>query len=173
MKSKQYSLSLAATGASPWHVVNSKQSPFDIGFGCNMSGGGSGTYLVEHGFTDFKRLPCTISRTTTTATMTLMSHGLKAGDSLSVQNAGAPFDGVYPVASVVDANTVTYTVANSGAAASVAGSFVVPIRVFPYATGAATASSDGNYAFPINCMRVRTTIAGAGLLVLHINQGQT
>jgi hypothetical protein len=138
-----------------------------------MAGGGSGTYSVEHGFTDFAKQPCTISRTTTTATMTLMNHGLKTGDSLNVQNAGAPLDGVYPVATVSDANTVTYTVANSGVSASDPAAYVVPIRVFPHATVAgSTTSADSNYAFPVNCIRARVSSAGAGLLVFHVNQGQ-
>ena len=154
-------------------MVDSKQAPFNVAFSVNVQG--TGTFTVEHGYADFinKKNP-KITRSTTTATMTLPTHGLKVGDSLIVGGAGAPLDGTYAVASVTDANTVTYTVANSGATANADGAWCVPVRVFPHSTVAAqTTSQDGNYAFPCNCVRMRITVAGAGNYAFHVNQGNS
>lgn len=55
------------------------------------------------------------SRSGTTATATLINHGYKTGDEILVLNSvAAPFAGVFTITRV-NANTFTFTVANSGA----------------------------------------------------------
>jgi hypothetical protein len=172
MRAKQFVLSTAATGATPWIPLDYKQSPFSVGFSIDIAGN-TGTYVIEHGFSDmYKRYPA-ISRTTTTATVTLANHGLQVADSVVVAACGAPLDGTYAVATVTDVNTFTYTVANSGVAANNDGGWLIPIRVFPHSVlgSAQTTSKDGNYAFPAQYMRMRCTVSGAGSYYLNVAQG--
>jgi hypothetical protein len=171
MRPKTFILNTAVQyTATPWHRMDDRQSPFNVGFFVDVQG--TGTYTVEHGFANFNdvKLP-KITRSTTTATVTLPNHGLQVGDSLVVWGCGAPLDGTFPVASVTDANVVTYTVANSGVAAG-ADPHCVPIRVFQHSSVASkTTSQDGNYAFPVNCVRCTCTVAGTGKYAFHVNQG--
>ena len=171
MRPKTFVLSTAATGATPWHRVDDKQNPFSIGFSVDVQG--TGTYTVEHGFCNASdKKGVSITRAATVATLVFPTHGLQVGDSLVVESAGAPLDGVYAVATVVDANTVTYTVTNSGATASDPSARALFIRVYPHSTVAAqTTSKDGNYAFPVNFVRMRVTVSGAGNYAFHVNQG--
>lgn len=174
MRPKTFILNTATTGSTPWHRTDDKQDPFNLGFSVTVQG--TGTYTVEHGFANFNdRKSPKITRSTTTATLTLPDHGLQVGDSLVVGAAGAPLDGTYPVASVVDANSVTYTVANSGATANADGAWCIPIRVFAHSTGltSQTTSNNGNYAFPVNCVRLTCTVSGTGKYAFHVNQGST
>ena len=172
MRPKTFILNTAATGSTPWHRTDDRQSPFNLGFGVTVQG--TGTYTVEHGFTNFNDVKQPgLTRTTTTATAKLPNHGLQVGDSLVVWGAGAPFDGTYPVASITDANNVTYTVANSGASVGDPDAKCIPIRVFAHSSGltSQTTSNNGNYAFPVNCVRLTCTVAGTGKYAFHVNQG--
>lgn len=171
MRPKTFILNTASTGSTPWHRVDDKQSPFNLAFAVDVQG--TGTYTVQHGFCNFNdRKSPKITRSTTTATLTLPNHGLQVGDSLVVGGAGAPLDGTYDIASVVDANNVTYTVANSGNTANNDGAWCTPIRVYPHSSVAAqTTSKDGNYAFPVNVIRCTCTVSGTGQYAFHVNQG--
>jgi hypothetical protein len=170
MRPKSYTLSTAATGATPWHTCDYRANPFSVAFQVDIAGN-TGTYTVEHGFCDMVVAQGKISRTTTTATVTLKDHGLAVGDSVVVTNGGAPLDGTYAVASVTDVNTFTYTVANSGATAAPSAN-ILRIRVMPHSSIAAqTTSKDGNYAYPVQMVRARCTVSGAGSYVFHVNQG--
>ena len=56
-----------------------------------------------------------LARSTTTATATLANHGYKTGDEIFIPSTvAAPFAGTFTITRV-DANTYTFTVANSGA----------------------------------------------------------
>jgi hypothetical protein len=157
-------------GASAWIPVDWKQNPFSVGFYVDVQG--TGTYKVQHGFTDFFKKGCLITRTTTSANLKSALHGLQVGDSVVVEGAGAPLDGIFAVASVVDANNVTYTVANSGAATSDPAARVMFIRVADHSTVTAkTTSSDGNYAFPVQMVRLNVTTPGVGNYAFHVAQG--
>lgn len=171
MRPKTFVISTAAAGSTPWHRTDDKQSPFNLGFSVTVQG--TGTYTVEHGFANFNdKKVVGLTRSTTTATLKYPTHGLQVGDSLVVEGAGAPFDGTYAVATVTDANNVTYTVANSGATVGAPDARAIFIRVFPHSSVAAqTTSKDGNYAFPVNCVRLTITVAGTGNYAFHVNQG--
>lgn len=59
-----------------------------------------------------------LSRTTTTATATKTLHGYKTGDEIFIPaTVAAPFSGAYTI-TVTNADTYTFTVANSGAASA-------------------------------------------------------
>lgn len=169
MRPKSYYISTAATGVTPWHMCDVRANPFSVGFQVDIAGN-TGTYTVEHGFSDMFLRDVSISRTTTTATVTCANHGLAVGDSVVISNAEAPLDGTYAVASVTSTGVFTYTVANSGATAAT-NAHMLSIRVMPHSSIAAqTTSKDGNYAFPVNFIRCRITVSGAGTYVFHVNQ---
>lgn len=154
-------------GASGWIPVDWRQAPFSVSLHVDVQG--TGTYKVQHGFTNWVKNVVKLARTTTTATLTYTNHGLQVGDSLIVEGAGAPFDGTYGVASVTDANNVTYTVANSGLTASEGRCLFV--RVADHSTlTAKTASADGNYAFPVQMVRLNITSTGTGKYAFTVTQ---
>lgn len=61
-----------------------------------------------------KNIPCTATRVTTVATVTMPNHGLLVGDSIVVTGA-APFAGTFTIASVINSDTFTYAVSNANA----------------------------------------------------------
>jgi len=183
---RPYQVALGATGTTPWYRCDTNQAPFEIGFRCSVGPTGSMTYKVQHAFCDMRpQTNITLTRSTTTATLTFISitdnngvvtaaqpPGLNIGDSILVGGAGAPFDGQYDVAAVPSATSVTYTVANSGPTTASAGANVLRLFVGTNSgvTGA-TASADGNYAFPIEFMRANITAWTSGVLTMVVNQG--
>lgn len=103
----------------------------------------------------------TYSRTLTTVTVTLTAHGYIAGNIIYIDfTSGGALDGVYTIASIVDANTFTVTTAASGTIA--AGSTmtlqrrtinassgihdVAYVSTGLYIVNFSTAMSDANYA---------------------------
>lgn len=168
-------VTLSATGKSQWIVVNELALAFGIGLAVAISSGATITYTVEHTFDETGpdgKIPCSISRTGTAATLTLANHMLSVGDSIQIDNAGdANLNGRYDVASVVDANNVTYTVSNTGATADTGNATVVPLRVYPHSVLAGqTARKDGNYAYPVSAIRLNATVT-SGRATLTILQG--
>lgn len=152
---------LDGTEFTPWVLANYYSNSFGIGFGVKLSEGATLTYSVQHTFDDLYtvRKDVSISRSTTTATVTLPLHGLGVGDWINVTNSGNPaLDGQFSVASVVDENSFTYTVANSGATASGVNVGIQTARVFAHSDVAGeTASADGNYQFPPRALRAICT----------------
>jgi hypothetical protein len=171
-------VSAAAAGSSAWVPVSDFQNPFSVSLFASFESGGSGTYKVQHTPDDPQALHgvTSITRVGTTATVTDVAHGLATGDSLQVfgtgdSNLDTPTAGLGVDVTVVDANTYTYTVANTGATAAKLGAKVNTLRVFdhPIMTGL-TGRQDGNYSFPVRATRARVTVAGAGLLDLSVIQ---
>ncbi len=164
-----------AAGFTQWIQLNRMAENFNVGLSAVLSSGASMTYSVQHTFDDIHYyVPCSISRTTTAATLTLAGHGLSVNDWVGVISSGSTnLDGGFNVASVVDANNITYTVANSGAAADTGSALVAIARVFNHLTLAAvTASGDGNYISPVEAVRLNITTYGSGFADLLILQGR-
>lgn len=166
------SVTQGAAGATAWQPLNPKCDNFQVGFGVTLTGTVNLTYKVQHTFDDpGENLPVYITRSTTTATLTLTDHGLATTDTITVSGAGAPLDGTYAVAGVTDANVITYTVDNSGVSVSNAGATVSRMRVFDHPTVTSkTTLQDGNYAFPISAMRLNVTSYTSGKATLTIIQ---
>lgn len=166
-------VTVSAAGASQWIPLDVYRNPFSVSLGCTISSGATLTYAVNHTFDNpWDMQPVKLTRVTTTATAVLPAHGLVATtDSVIVEGAGAPFDGTYAVASIVDANTFTYTVANSGLTTSLGGT-VSRMRTFIHSsiTGK-TANSDGNYAYPVAAIRLNITSYTSGNVTLAVTQG--
>jgi hypothetical protein len=174
MRSK--SVTVSAVGVSNWIPVNWKQRPVNIGVAVDFSSGSSGiTYEVQHTFDDLgKKVPITsISRSGTTVTVVFASdHLVSANDSIVVEGSGINgADGVFPVASVVNSTTLTYTSSISGTATGNADTRVTLLRVFPheFLTGK-TVSDDGNYAFPVTAVRLSVSALTAGAATLTVIQ---
>ena len=74
------------------------------------------------GLYDNSSIAGTYTRSTTTATVTAINHGLSVGDWAFIDWSGGtnPTDDFYQVATVTNANTFTVTVANTGDASGVA-----------------------------------------------------
>lgn len=172
-------LSAAAAGNSAWAPTNYLQKPFSVSLGASITSGAVLTYKVQHTFDDPQKVrPITsLVRAGTVATVVDPDHRLSVGDSLNVMNTGdANLDGSsIDVASVVDANTYTYTVANTGILVPAApwNVRIVSLRVFDHAqmTGL-SARADGNYAFPIGACRIKVTAYTSGKVDLEVTQGR-
>lgn len=151
---------LSANGNSIWIPLNRLQIALSIALAGIPSSGASLIWAVQHTFDDLssdseRQVQITRAGTVATLVDAVNPHGLSVGDSLIIMGSGSTnLDGTYDVASVVDANTVTYTVVNTGATASNSGTRAKYLRVFPHATlTGQTGRADGNYAFPPTACR--------------------
>lgn len=175
-------LTLAALGDSKWVTINYLQNAFGIGLGVTLSSDANLTCKVQHTFDDpvddSKRL-VSIARSGTAATVTDNLHGLSTGDSVIIQNSGDPNldtnSDIGADITIVDANSYTYVVANTGAAASGSNVWLKSFRIFDHSTltgiTGANNRSDGNYQFPPLMVRFKTTAYVAGRATLAIIQG--
>jgi hypothetical protein len=181
---------VGALAAGPWIPINYIESWFGVGLYVTLSGDASSiTYTVDYTGDDPSIVavrPVTISRTTTTATVTDNGpvgsqypydtgnhHGLVTGDSVVVTGSGsANFDGTQPI-TYVSPTTYTYPVANSGASADTGNAKVVALRVFNHAnlTGLSI-RAQGTLNYPVTAVRLRLSAWAAGQATLGILQGQ-
>lgn len=169
------SVKIGAAGAfSQWIPVNGAQNPFSVSLSTNLDPTSVLTYSIQHTFDNPQILfpVANASRVTTVATLTLVNHGAVVGDTVLVQGAGAPFDGYFNVATVVDANNLTYTVADAGPTSAFLDVRASICRVFPHASLVAqTTNKDGNYAFPIAATRIIITAFTSGAVAFTVKQG--
>lgn len=164
----------SAAGATQWVPIEKEMTSFSLTIGCVCSSNINATYKVQYTHDDiWLQQDCFITRAAAVATLTLVNHGLTTADSIVVQGTNdTNLDGTYTVASVVDQNTITYAVANTGSLVS--NGRVCVLRVFdhPVITGK-TANSDGNIAFPVRAVRLNITAYTAGYVTMILNQGAT
>jgi hypothetical protein len=170
----QTTVTVSSASSSAWIPLNQWASSFAVSLAGVISNGASLTWKVEHTFGSVLRgEPCTITRSGTTATLVYTNHGLTANDSIIVSGAGSPFDGTYAVASVVDANTITYTVTNTGPTTAV-GAKVNLLPVFDHETLVSqTTDADGNYAYPCSACRLTVTSYASGFVNLTVRQTES
>jgi hypothetical protein len=165
-------VTVSSATRSAWIPLNTYISPFNVGIGCVCSSNINATYSVEYSHDNpLDAVACSITRSTTTATLTLPNHGLTTSDSIIVVSSGdSNLDGTYQVASVPNQNTVTYTVADTGVTASISAKVAV-MRVFTHSTLASkTANADGNIAYPVQAVRLRITAYTAGYVTMLVTQ---
>jgi len=179
---------LSAAGYSPWIPVNRLQKAFGLSLGVKFSSDKSLTCTVQYtldninaqkvytGFdTAFMTQAYSMSRTTTSLTITKTNHGLSAGDwAMSWGNGGAPLDDEWrAITSITDQNNFVVTVANSGltSIAAPAKGWLQTARVYPHATLASlTADASGNLAFPVYAVRLYVSAYTAGYVDLEVIQ---
>lgn len=167
---------IAGIVKSPWVMLNYLGLSFNVGLYAVPSSGSTLTYTIQYspgGSQD--PIKGTVTRVAAVATAIIPNHGLTAGatpDSVVVQGAGVPFDGTFDVASVVDANTITYAVANSGPLQSTGDVSFLPMPVFTV-TGmsAQAARATGSLTNPAGAVRANITANTGGTLDLWIEQG--
>lgn len=162
---------ISAAGSTNWVPIDRYPSSFSVALGVTFSSNKNLTVSVDYTLDPLVAQPCSITRSATTATLTLTNHGLSVADSVVVTGAGAPLDGTYAVAGVTDQNVITYTVANSGATVA------VDVRVFPLRVtahpvlNALTANADSNFSAPPTACRLRCSSYTAGYADLNIVSG--
>lgn len=179
------SVSLTATGYSTWVIPDYRQRPPNIQLNAEVPAGGA-TFSVLYTNDDLISqagwvYPTSITRSTTTATVTSPNHGLNTNDLILVFNTGFPdfqatsldVTTVPKPITVTDNNTFTYTVTNSGISTAATQAYYVPARVFPAAAMTAkSARTDGNIAFPCSGIILNVTAyTGPGPVVLQVIQG--
>lgn len=172
MRLKQYYVDTTTTGTvSPWHMLDWRQNPFSVSFQVDAVGGAA--FIIELGYSDLVSKKVTVTRSTTTATLTYANHGLTTGDSVIVYNCGAPLDGTFTVTRS-SSNVVTYTVANSGATAvypDLARAIFIKPMTHSSFSSPATASIDCQAGAPVQFVRLKVTTGAAGNATLLISQG--
>jgi hypothetical protein len=163
---------------SPWLKIDQTQNAFGVGFSVTLSSGATLTYSIQHTSDPMgKVVNGTITRSGTAVNVLLPNHGLSVGDFVKVMGANTGptdvFDGEFAVASVVDANNFTYTVANAGATEARLEARIVTLRVRDndFVVGETT-SQDGNYEFPPTACRLIVTAWTSGTATLTMNQGR-
>jgi hypothetical protein len=172
-------VTLAAAGAGVWVPVDFWKAPFALDIGCIISSGASLTYKVQYTHDNplGPALNCNITRSTTTATVktTGVNHGLSVTDSFTIVGSGDPnLDGTFTPASIVDAVTFTYTVANTGLTQSAGSVGYIPMRVFDHGTiTGKTANADGTLTSPVGACRLNATVYTSGFVTMILNQGRT
>jgi len=158
---------LAAAGYSAWIPLNRYPSSYAVALALYFSSNKNLTANVQYTLDPLESQVGVASRSTTTATLKLTNHGLSVDDSIVVEGA-APFNGTYQVASVVDQNTITYTVVDSGAA-SAGGLSVIPMRVQLHSVlNAITADADSNFSAPPTACRLYVSSYTAGYVDLNV-----
>lgn len=82
----------------------------------SISATGSAPYFVCRAWVNFNAVPLngTYSQSGTTVTVTMTAHGMSVGQNVNLSiTSGTALSGSYPVATVIDANTFTYTAGTS------------------------------------------------------------
>lgn len=192
-------VTMNAAGYSPWIPIAYNECWFGVGVAVILSEDGNLTYTVQHAFDDpvLQLDPTnavTISRTTTTATVTDngplgIGHGLSTGDSVIITGSGSAVldspapaltDGItgisrgivgWNVASTPTNKTYTYTVANSGPATDGGNAHVARWRVFASTLAAQTARGTVTYNYPVRAIRLYISAYSAGFADMIVLQG--
>jgi hypothetical protein len=179
---------LSAAGDSPWIIPHPLPIATNIGLALTFSSNANLTANVQYTYDDplqNYRL-VTLARAATVLTITDNNHGLNVGDAISLSNPNADpnnsWDGGsggqgtnYDVASIVDQNNYTVTVANSGAAS--AGGAVRSFRLFLHPTlkaitGTPPVRTDGSLGWPVGAIRLNVTGYVAGSVTLTAQEAK-
>ncbi len=161
-------ITVAATVVGDWIPLN-RRSRDNTGVTVNPHASAAGTYTVNFTQSAVNRNGPTaaFSRTTTVLTVTLVDHGLSTTDQAAL--VSRDYSGVFDIASVVDDNSFTITVADAGQT-SISG-FVQPIIVSTL-TGFSTVTgqTDGQIDASVIAIRLDCTNSTGGPHDLLINQ---
>lgn len=170
------SVTAIAAGPTAWLPVNPVISPFSLSMSVTLDQAGSGTYKAQYTYDALGKFTqvASITRSTTTATLTLADHGVSStADCVIVRGAGAPFDGIYTVAALTSASVFTYTVLNSGLSTAASTAEVCVLRVIDHGTiTGKTGNFDGNISVPVTAVRLNVTSYSAGKFTMVTVQGR-
>ena len=170
MSMRPVTVRMAAAGFSRWVLLDHYTTGFGVGIGLVFSDGATLECTVQHTFDDiYKETLCPLVRTTTSLNVNFPNHGLSVDDW--VQLADTEWAGQYAVATVVDANNFTVTVADSGSAAANPAR-VQTARTFDHdALTNIAANADGNYQFPPQASRLLVTAWTDGFVDFNLVSG--
>lgn len=173
MPMRPTSVRVSSAASSSWIPIDRMDTSISILAAVAFSSNKNLTVSVEYCSDPLVPQSCNITRSGTTATLTLTNHGLTTSDWINVSQAGAPFDGDYKVASVTNQNVITYTVANSGATTSSGtNAQVIPMRIFTHDVLASiTANQASNFTVPPTAVRLTCSSYTAGYADLNLIPG--
>ncbi len=168
MRLKRFTV--AAGAKSPWIPLN-RRSWGEVGFMVSPQNGALGTYNVEVTENDIQfGEKATLSRVTTVLTIVLPNHGLTTVDGVFiVRTNNNDYSGFFEVATIVDLNTITVTVPDSGQGATTG--FVSPVVGVDVSgfTGASGRKS-GNIFASVVAIRLDCTLCTVAPTDFYINQ---
>lgn len=177
---RQQVIKQSAAGSSKWLFVDNRRfsSDFELGLQTTIESGATLTYDVElttDRNTNVRWKKASISRTTTTATVTLANHGLKTGDNVIIfdtnytnHNPETNLEGSFDI-TVTGVNTFTYTVTDTGQTAAICR--LISFNVFDHADIAAeTTAQQGVQSTPVSAVRLNVTAFTDGFVELTVLQ---
>lgn len=186
-------VTLSAAGDSGWIAPGPMLlTPSGLGLALTFTSNANLTASVQYTYDDpIQDLrPVTINRAATVATITDPGHGLNVGDNVQIsQDPSGTFGPVptpqggpvqlpssYDIASIVDQNNYTVTVANAGSVGPVVA-FLQSFRVFTHPTmgnqaGTPPARIDGGFNWQIGAYRLKVSAYTAGSATLSGQQGK-
>lgn len=177
---RQQVAELDLVGSSPWLFTDNRRhgTDFNLGIQVTLAPASVLTYSVEQSkdrnAIERVRSDLSIARVTTTATATLLDHGLKTGDSVVIydtnfttHNPEPNLEGRFDI-TVVDKDTFTYTVANTGQTAAIGR--VISYNVAP--TGVTDEFTEIETAIvePLSALRLNITAFTSGSAKLTVLQ---
>lgn len=178
---RQQVTTLSAAGVSPWLLMDNRRhgTEFNASLAVTLSQAANLTYDVELTYdrNDINRAnKVSITRVTTVATVTLVNHGLRVGDSVVIfdtnytsHNPEPNFEGTFQVVTTPTDDTFTITVVDTGQASSIGR--LLPFRTFKHATLEGTiASETGEQNDPVSAIRLNVTSHTAGDATLTVLQ---
>ena len=179
---RQQVVTLDAVGTSKWLQTDNRRhgTEFNTSLAVTFDSAGFGqiTYDVDLTYDRFDQSryqKVTISRVTTTATVTLNDHGLSTGDNVEIFDTNytthdpeSNFEGSFDVV-VIDVNSFRYTVANTGATSAIGRAITFRVVKHPTLQGDAVAQA-GIQNEPVSAVRLDVTALSAGKATLTVLQ---
>jgi len=181
--------SLSAVADSPWIIPAPNLYGPNLGLVLTFTSNANLTANVQYTYDDPVQNPraVTLARTTTVLTVTDNNHHLNVGDAISLLNTnndpnniwdgGSPIGtgSNYDIATIVDQNNYTVTVANSGPVS--AGGFVRSFRLLLHPTlkaisGTPPTRIDGSLGWPIGALRLNVSAWTAGAVDVTVQEGK-
>lgn len=180
---RQQVVELDQAGVSPWLLVDNRRhgTDFNLGIRVDLQTASDLTYSVEatkdRNAVERVRSDLAIARVTTTATGTLLDHGLKTGDSVRIydtnftsHNPEPNLEGLFTI-TVVDKDVFTYTVVDTGAvAASPARILTFSVHDLLPALTSNTVADNDLLVEPVSAVRLNITSFTAGSAKLTVLQ---
>ena len=152
-----------------WIPVD-RRSYGTIGFTVHPHTSSAGTYSVQFTESEIQKgRKCNVSRSTTTLTINYQSHGLTTSDDVILYGSYAgDYNARYAVASVVDANNITVTVADAGTSTI---AYVIPVIVDTLTDFSGVSGLlSGNIFASVTAIRLNATSVTTANIDLVFNQ---
>lgn len=177
---RQQVTTLNAAGVSPWLFMDNRRlHDFESSLAVTLSQAANLTYDVEMTYDQSalsRDQQISIARVTTTATITLVNHGLRVEDSVVIfdtnfttHNPEPNFEGTFQVATTPNDNTFTITVADTGAASAIGR--LRSFTVFKHPTLQGDTSGEGGIQNdPVTAVRLNITAYTTGSAKLTVLQ---